>query len=62
MAIETGITYRPATVADIDFLVESRLQFIEAKTEDDNYQLLGQTTRQFFEQGLAQESCDVVLA
>jgi GNAT superfamily N-acetyltransferase len=56
-----GINYRNATVVDIDFLVESRLDFIDISYADENYELLKSNLYIYFEKGLLEKQCDIVL-
>lgn len=56
------VIYRNATVADIDFLVESRLLFSHVSNEDENYQLLKDNLYSYFGRALRENQCDVILA
>lgn len=56
------IFYRNATTDDIDFLVESRLDFIHISNTDVNYQLIKSNLYLYFNQGLKEEQCDIILA
>lgn len=56
------IIYRNATIDDIDFLVESRLDFIDITNTDENYELLKNNLYIYFEKGLLEKQCDIVLA
>jgi GNAT superfamily N-acetyltransferase len=57
-----GIMYRKATIEDIDFLVESRIDFINISYADENYELLKSNLYIYFEKGLLEKQCDIVLA
>jgi len=56
------IIYRNATIEDIDFLVDSRLDFINIPYADENYELLKSNMYLYFEKGLLEKQCDIVLA
>lgn len=47
---------------DIDFLVESRLDFIHISNTDENYELMKGNLYFYFEQALINEQCDIILA
>lgn len=57
-----GITYRNATIDDLDFLVESRLDFIHISYTDENYKLIKSNLYLYFEHGLKESQCDIILA
>jgi len=57
-----GIIYRNATIDDLDFLVESRLDFIHISNNDENYELIKSNLYFYFEHGLNEKQCDIVLA
>ncbi len=56
------ITYRNATIIDLDFLVESRLDFIHISSVDENYELIKRNLYLYFENSLEAKQCDIVLA
>ena len=56
------IRYRFATQEDLNLLVELRLQFLEAKTNQRNFMDIFLNTRQFFEQKLADGNFQCILA
>ena len=56
------ITYRNATMEDIDFLVDSRLDFINISHADESYELLKSNLYLYFKKGLLEKQCDIVLA
>lgn len=56
------VTYRNATIEDIDFLVDSRLDFIHISCTDDNYGFIKSNLYDYFEAGLKEKQCDIVLA
>ncbi|MGF7145926.1 ribosomal protein S18 acetylase RimI-like enzyme [Anaerotaenia torta] len=56
------ITYRNATIDDIDFLVESRLDFIHRTPADESYEFIKSNLYSYFEQGFKENQCDIVLA
>jgi GNAT superfamily N-acetyltransferase len=56
------INYRNATVEDIVFLVESRLNFIHAIKTDVDYELLKGNIHHYFEKGFKEKQFDIVLA
>lgn len=57
-----GIIYRNATIEDIDFLVESRINFIHILPSDEIYEQIKNNLYLYFEHGLKEKQCDVVLA
>lgn len=57
-----GITYRNATMNDLDFLVESRLDFIYISSADESYELIRKNLYLYFENSLEEKQCDIVLA
>lgn len=57
-----GIVYRNATIDDIEFLVESRLDFIHISYTDENFELIKSNLNFYFEHGLKEKQCDIVLA
>lgn len=56
------ITYRKATSSDIDFLTDSRLKFIEVGEEHDKYGEIRENIKQYFQETLIDESCEVIMA
>ena len=56
------MTYRLATIDDLDFLVAERLRFIKVGPEHENYHAIQENCRAFFENGLHQQTCDAVIA
>ena len=56
------IIYRNAIMEDIDFLVDSRLDFINISYADESYELLKSNLYLYFEKGLLEKQCDIVLA
>ena len=56
------VDYRLATRNDLDFLVLSRLKFIEADAAGADYELISKNTRRYFEDAFMKNSCDVILA
>ena len=57
-----GIRYRNATIDDIDYLVESRLEFINISFNDENYELIKSNLYIYFKHGLNEKQCDIILA
>lgn len=47
---------------DLDFLVESRLDFIYISSADENYELIKKNLYLYFEKSLEEKQCDIVLA
>lgn len=58
----TMISYRFATIEDIDLLIERRLQFIEAKTENSNFFEIFQSMRQYLERSFQNQTFEAILA
>ncbi len=56
------VIYRRATNNDMDFLVESRLDFIKVSKDEANYQLLKRNIRIYFENGFEKNQLDIILA
>jgi len=56
------IIYKSATIEDIDFLVNSRLDFIHISSVDENYELIRNNLYSYFENALNEKQCDIVLA
>ena len=56
------MTYRFATLSDLDFLVAERLRFIKVTPEHEHYEEIRHNCRAFFQKGLAEQSCDAVIA
>ena len=56
------VIYRNAIMEDIDFLVDSRLDFINISYADESYELLKSNLYLYFEKGLLEKQCDIVLA
>ncbi len=56
------VTYRNAVIEDIDFLVESRLDFIHISITDDNYETLRSNLYLYFEKALFEKQCYIILA
>ena len=56
------IDYRAAELADLDFLVASRLDFVHADATDPAHAPLEANIRAYFAQVLAEKQCDVLLA
>ncbi len=56
------ITYRSATIEDMDFLVESRLDFIHISSINEDYELIRNNLYSYFENALNEKQCDIVLA
>ena len=56
------IIYRNATIDDIDFLVESRLDFIHVFKKDAEYQLLKNNIQNYFETGFKEGQFNIILA
>lgn len=56
------ISYRNALINDIDFLVQSRLDFINISNTDLNYGLIRENLYQYFKNALKEDKCDIVLA
>jgi Predicted acetyltransferase len=54
--------YRQASMADLDFLVQSRLDFVGAEVTGPDYELILKSTRHYFETALRENQCDVILA
>lgn len=57
-----GVIYRNATIDDINFLVESRLEFINVSINDENYELIKSNLYFYFKHGLNEKQCDIILA
>ena len=55
------ITYRFATLNDIGVLIDRRLQFLEAKTDESTFYDLFQNTRNFMEKRLNNGDIDAIL-
>jgi len=62
MKTQMAITYRPATLADLNFLIEARLDFIHLSTADSQYDFIQTNIRRYFEKALKENQCDSVLA
>ncbi|MBE5802332.1 MAG: GNAT family N-acetyltransferase [Clostridiales bacterium] len=58
----TGITYRKATAADIDLLVDLRLQFIQLAEDHPQYSFIRNNCYSFFRKSYAENTCCVILA
>lgn len=56
------IIYRNATINDMDFLVESRLDFIHVLKSEANYQVLKNSIQNYFENGFKENQFDIILA
>lgn len=56
------IHYRFATVDDIDLLIDRRLQFIEAKTDNNQFFDIFHNTRQYFEEAMNNGTFEAILA
>ncbi len=56
------IQYRNATINDLDFLVESRMDFIQIYNTDTNYNFIKNNVIQYFEKGFREEQFDIILA
>jgi GNAT superfamily N-acetyltransferase len=56
------IIYRNAIIDDIDFLVESRLDFIHVFKKDAEYQLLKNNIQNYFETGFKEGQFNIILA
>lgn len=56
------ISYRFATGKDINMLVELRLQFIEARTDNGNFFSIFQNCKEYFEHAMKNSTCEVILA
>lgn len=56
------VHYREATIDDIDFLVHSRLDFIDVHSTDMNYELIKGNLYLYFSSSLTEDKCNVVLA
>lgn len=56
------IAYRVATIDDIDFLVESRLDFIHIFKSDSDYLLLKSNIQNYFEKGFKENQFCIILA
>lgn len=56
------IIYRNATINDMDFLVESRLDFIHVFKSEADYQLLKNSIQNYFENGFKENQFDIILA
>lgn len=54
--------YRNATVDDIDFLVKSRLDFINVACNDPDYSFIESNLQRYFKQNLHNQTCDAILA
>lgn len=59
---ETDITYRSATAEDSDFLIKSRLEFINVTNTDSNYELIKANLYKYFEKAFKENQCDIILA
>jgi GNAT superfamily N-acetyltransferase len=59
---EMAVVYRNATVDDIDFLVSSRLDFIEISVSNSEYVFIKNSIREYFIKALSEKQCDVILA
>jgi len=57
-----NIHFRKATTEDIDFLVRSRLEFIQVSETDANYDAMQENIRQYFTKNLSEDRCDTLLA
>lgn len=56
------IIYRNATINDMDFLVESRLDFIHVLKSEADYQVLKNSIQNYFENGFKENQFDIILA
>jgi GNAT superfamily N-acetyltransferase len=56
------IIYRNATISDMDFLVESRLDFIHVYKSEADYQFLKNSIQNYFEKGFKENRFDIILA
>lgn len=56
------INYRRATIEDMAFLVNSRLNFIHVTKDDPDYELLKSNICTYFENGFKEKQFDIVLA
>lgn len=57
-----SVTYRLSTPADVDFLTAERLRFIKVDENHENYEEIRQNCRAFFEKGLADGTCEAMIA
>lgn len=56
------IKYRNAILDDIDFLVESRLDFSKLSHTDENYEMIRNNLYIYFEHAIKEKQCGIVLA
>ena len=56
------IVYRNAVIADLSFLVESRLDFIGITRDDSDFEFIKNNISRYFQQSIEEKSCDIILA
>ncbi len=56
------VSYRWAVPGDLDFLVESRLDFLSLTQKDDAYAMIRENLYRYFEQGFRDAQFDIILA
>ena len=56
------INYRNAEEKDLNFLVESRLEFIEMTVKDMEYSIIRNNIDEYFQNVIEKKQCDIILA